>query len=59
MEINLYEIRASFEQCVLGTGGMNGNFKSCEVLILKMGGKFISTWTFCFEAGNFFTPGYI
>jgi hypothetical protein len=28
MEINLYEIRASFQRYLLGTDGMNGNFKN-------------------------------
>jgi hypothetical protein len=59
MEIDLYDIRASFQQDVLGTEGINCNFKLCKVLTWKMGGKFSSSWTYCFEAGKFFTWGYI
>jgi hypothetical protein len=57
MEINLYEIRALFQWCILGTDGMNGNIKSCKLLIWKMGAKFISSWTFCCEGGNFVYTG--
>jgi len=59
IEINLYEISASCHWHILGTDGINGNFKSCKVLIWKMGGKFISSYTFLFWTRKFFLHRFI